>query len=85
MPNKQDGGCDRRRSLGLTDASRGGEGEGKHHWASGANREPTRSIFTSVRCAIVERFVERLFGVGKRGAKERSREGAGEVEAMGAH
>jgi hypothetical protein len=73
-------------SLGPGGTSRGGEGEGKHHWASAANREPTCSVhhFGGGR-AFTERFVEGPLGVRKRGGKGRSREGAGEVEATGAH
>jgi hypothetical protein len=33
-----------RGSKGPRRTSRGGEDEGKHHWASGANRKPTRSV-----------------------------------------
>jgi hypothetical protein len=75
-----------RGSQGHRRTSRGGEDEGKHRWASAANRKPTRSVhhFGSGR-ALTECFVERPSGVGKRGVKGESREGASEVEAMGAH
>lgn len=74
-------------SKGQRGTSRGGEGEGKHHWASGANREPTRSVhhFGGGRALGRVLCETALSGVGTRGAKRGSREGTGDIEAMGAH
>jgi len=76
-----------RGSLGPRRTSRGGEDEGKHHWASGANREPTCSVhhFGSERALHRMPRGMALSGAGSVGVMAGSREGAGEVEAMGAH
>jgi len=73
-----------RRPLGLRDTSRGGEGGWTHLWESDANRDPTRIDHFGGR-ASVKRSDERPFGAGLQGGERGSREGAGGVEAMGAH